>query len=488
MITINKNFMTAVVFTALLAIVGAAQATEINLTFIGTWTTAPGSATQDAGLQTGGRYVIHTSYDPALTPTTTRSINGLDFQVINLADAATSLGRDSFQVLIPMEGFDGGTPFVYDQNQDDHFFFGSNVPEPEIHFTDASASAASFFGFEFEGDFEPGATTNFVELRTDVAVIDPGGGNPLIRTPSQVIQVIRQEDAAGNADMGGAFFPTVIRSIDSLAAAVDPVAEAGPDKQFSAGQLTVQTDVNAFVDNNLGAGRADGEDFLTYDWTEGGGALTGTPATATRPDGRTVDDVNIAVAIQNSGLTSTIDTVTWQVEINEDLTGLGGSTDTITVSYANAVPVVANASATAQAGGQLFALDVDDLDLGVNSLIAGFEMLMIDILVDGMDESAFFMSLIDAAIDGTSATQFASGADLLTQFGLGMHLFEVTVTDKAGALGSASFQFDVGGIPPAPVPEPTTILLLCLGLSTLVLQRNARRRRRARIFTDSGGH
>ena len=486
----NKNYrksLTAGLFTALLAAAGTVQATEINLTFIGTWTTSPGSATQDAALQTDGKYVIHTSYDPALTPTTTRTINGLDFQVINLDDAATSLGHDSFQVLIPMEGFDGGTPFVYDQNQDDPFSFGSNVPEPEIHFTDASGSAASFFGFEFEGDFEPGATTNFVELRTEVAAIDPGDGS-IVLTPSQVIEIRRQEDGAGNADSGGAFFPQVIRSIDSLAAAVDPVAEAGPDQQFSAGQLTVETDVNAFVDNDLGAGRADGEDFLTYDWTEGGSALTGTATTAVRPDGRTVDDVNIAVAIQDSGLTSTIDTVTWQVEINEDLTGFGGSTDTMTVSYDNALPLVANASATAQLGGLLFELDVDDLDLGVNSLIAGFEMLMIDILVDSMDESAFFMSLIDAAIDGTSATQFASGADLLTQFGLGMHLFEVTVTDKAGALGSASFQFDVGGTPPAPVPEPTTILLLCLGLTTLVLQRNARRRRLARMFTTSGGH
>jgi len=442
-----------------------ALAMQVDLIKIGTWTTAPGSATQDAGLQQGGRYVIHASYDPALTPTTVRNINGMDFYVINLATAAAAIGGDSFRILVPMEGFDsGGTPFVYDQNQADHYFYGPNIQEPEIQFTAPGGSAGDFYGFEFEGDFEPGATGNFVEVFTDVAAFDPGGGNPIIFTPSQVTQVLRDPT-----------YEIAERSIDSLTDAIAPVAEAGPDRQYNAGQTTVTTDVNAFVDNDLGAMRSDGEDFLTYDWTEGGAPLTGTTATAMRPDGRTVDDVNIAVAIENSGLTKTTDTVTWQVEVNEDLTGLGGSTDTLTVSYLNALPAIANASATAQGADLLFALDLDDPDLAVNPFIVDFEMLIASILVDGLDETAFFGALLDDAINGD--TLLVSNADLLSQFGLGAHLFEVSVTDRAGAAANTSFGFDVIPSQQAPIPEPGTLALFATGAALLgagVLRRNRR--------------
>jgi hypothetical protein len=483
---------------------------------------------------------------------------------------------NSFDLLIPMEGLDTTTPFVYAQNELNHLFFFNSTPQ--ILFTATQTSnpgdpnnlppvtdpglsapgAPDFVGYEFEGDFAPGSNFHFAELFVEVANI--GGGS---REATFVTDVL-----------DGAFLPAIRSSHQPppdppnvvLAQAV--VAEAGPDIVYDAGNLTQTTDASS-ANNNLGNARTDKEDFVTYDWTgPGGGALGGADVDGTEQDiipgvagstPRAVENVNKAVGIADSGLTRTTDVVQWQVEVTEDLTGLGPSTDTTDVrytnsgptanagpplvydagtlaaladgsvvdpdlavnalipgfeshtfqwsqggnplgatedvlvaiqdsgltttvdtsildftatdlagasssdstgaSYTNALPVIANASATAQGTDLLFDFDFGDPDLIVNTLITDFELLDVLLLVDGGNQNAFFASLI------SGGSQLVGNAALVAQFGLGPHAFLAQVTDRAGAVATASFLFDVQQ---QQVPEPGSAALLALGLAGLL--------------------
>ncbi len=587
-------------------------AVPVTITQVGTYSGNPGSGNASAQMNLGNKFVMRTTYDAAATPAAIRTINGLDFRVIDLAtrvapaDPFTGQGGlvgngNGFELLIPMEGFDTATPFVYSQNELNHLSFpGFNNDTPQILFTAVQTSnpgdpnnlppvtdpglsapgAPDFVGFEFEGDFPVPFQPIFGSLLTEVAAVDIGGG------------VIERTATFGARVFDATFDPaisTTLRPDDppgsrAVVLAQDVVAEAGANIVYDAGNLTRTTDASS-QNNNLGNARTDAEDFVTYSWTgPGGGALGGTDADGTEQDvipvpglpalidnpvtaPRTVENVNKTVGIVDSGLTRTTDVVQWQVEVTEDLTGLGPSTDTTDVSYANAgptanagpplvydaatlaaladgsvadpdlavnalipgfeshtfqwsqggnplgttedvlvtiqdsgltttidtsvldftvtdfagasdtastgasysnaLPVITTASATPQGADLLFEFAFDDPDLAVNSLIAAFELLDVQILVDAVDQTGFFTGLI------AGGSQLVSNADLVSQFGLGLHSFEGRVTDRAGALATAVFQFDV--LQQQQVPAPATAALLALGLAGVL--GGARRRR-----------
>jgi hypothetical protein len=288
----------------------------------------------------------------------------------------------------------------------------------------------------------------------------------------------------------------VIRSVNAIVDAEAVVAEAGADMAYDAGSLSITTDGGTFrngdgtwQDNDLGAARSDREDFLTHTWSNLGSAqggaqdvpLVGTDADAERPNvipsespfvlqpppsgTRTVEQVNKSVDIADSGLRSTTDTATWEIEVHEQLTGLDGGTDTMTVSYDNSLPIILDASASSQTGGVLFELDVADLDLAVNASILDFEALQIELYEGGTLFTDF-----GAALIGTKS-EFVNDATLFSIFGAGMAALEVRVADlylqSISSFVSATISFAV-------VPEPTTGTLLGLGLIGLATRRRNR--------------
>lgn len=427
----------------------AALATQIDVTYVGTWTgpTNPANATGAGGpgMATGQRYVVKASYDDASTVNTTAvrteagAASGQTMSTVDLGAAGNSL-----QILVPMEGFDAGTPFVYTQTQANHF--PAFVASPTLNFKDGTSigDTGNIIGLEFEGDFVVGAGNNVVEVFNTAA----NAAAPI----NQVSQII-------NFGTG-----TAIRGINALATAVDVVADAGSDIVYSAppSERSQTTDSNS-VNNDLGAFRSDGEDFIQASWSESGNPLVGVTS-----------GNDITVAIENSGLTSTVDTTGFSVTLTEDLTGKSG-TDTVGVSYLNALPTIDNVSALVQASGLLFELGFSDVDLAVNSLIAGFEELSVEILVDLVDKTAFFADLIN------NGSQAVLQSLLLSEFGVGTHTFKANLSDRAILADSqlmavmSSFDFEVvsngGG---APATEPATLALF--GLGAVGLAGFARRR------------
>ncbi|MBW2273771.1 MAG: PEP-CTERM sorting domain-containing protein [Deltaproteobacteria bacterium] len=467
--------------------VQSASAVPIDLTVIGIWSTNPGSAAPGSGtgLAKGQKFVVKTTYDPDVTPVTETTVNGFTYYSVDLAGggAPPSGGGlvsngNSLDVLIPLEGMDTGTPFIYASDEFSHGNFPGDPfpsPVPQVHFTDAAGT--NVLGFKMESSsFGPGG--NFVQMQTEIANIDPGDGIPV-------------PTASGVAQIRTSSFGMVIRSINSYFDAVPVVAEAGADLAYSVGVQSVTTDGGTFrngdgtwQDNDLGAARTDKEDFLTHDWrllgsVEGGAtdtALVGADADAERPNiivapppsgTRTVEKVNKTVGIVNSGLRSTTDIATWQVGVSEDLTGFDGGTDIVMVSYTNDLTTIATALATPVIDdGILFELDVQDADLAINALgLVDFELVEVELLLDG----AAFVGLLELIATGSQLVELP---ELLALFGPGSHVLEVRASDRVLRDGSSYVSeliaFEV-------VPEPGTGALLGLGLIVLGARRRQHR-------------
>jgi hypothetical protein len=454
--------------------------------------------------------------DIVMVDASTRFFQTRDFQSISLNDAPG--GSNTFELFIPSLGFGsvltqtGQDHFVIGgdtaQTAEIHFFNAC---------TSAASCAIEFRGFEFESNFirnnspttpdpsgdiifelrDPDATFSDATVTSHVVNIldgnDPGlggimfnGGHVDVRSESA--------SASGGQLAPGVFFGEAVAVVAEAGASplvysattlsqsthagteqvTDPVAPILPGSLRSAPSAIDQQPRQA--DNDLGAGRGDQEDFLNFAWTVNGANVPGSengtrlnrvvetldvanPMTQQHGsrvvnDGtRTVENVNITRSLAQSGLTTTIDTTTFDLLVIESITGLT-DTDSVAVSYSNTVPSIVNASHTVLGVDIRFDVTVTDDDLAANGTIPGFEALFDTILVDTVDQTAFFSAVIG---DGSGGTQFVSQADLISQFGAGTHNFELRVADRAQDLAnmfaSQSFVFDV-------VPEPGSAALL----------------------------
>lgn len=411
-----------------------ANAFPIDLIKIGTWSgTNSGNPTGvgGPGLAVGQRYVVKISYDSNSTTSTANVLtqnfvpSGQDMTTVNLTGVGNSL-----DIFVPMPAFDAGTPFIYTQNESDHF--PSYIPSPTLNFALGSdiSDPANIIGLDFEGNFVAGSGFNVVSFfNTAPDVVSP------IYMVGQVL------------NFGNIFFTSAAYDVPALADAV-AVSIADNTVTYDAASL-IQTTSMAFSGNDLGAGRSDGENFLRTSWSVAGTTQA--------------NNVDIAVAIANSGLTNTADTTAWNVSVTEQMTDLGDSAQVL-VDYANASPT-ASLTATQTAPGVDFAFSASDLDLAVNALIAGFEMLVFSVMVDG-GGTAFFNSLL------STGTLSALDADLFAAFGAGTHSLSILVTDLAGARAPLLASFDVFGVGGPSIPEPAPLgLLLTAALITILIRR-----------------
>ena len=419
----------AIALTVGILFAGLASAAVINdVTYVGTWDSV-GSGNPlgvgGPGMSAGQRYVIRFSYD--LSSIVTPDVDVLDaffnpsgekMSTINLNDAGNSL-----DIFVPMEGFDAGSPFIYNQNEGTHFpIFIAN---PTLNFIDGSdiSDIGNIIGLEFEGDVFPGAGNNVIELFNTA----PLGG------PTNMVGQILNLDNFGIA----------ASDTNGLMTAVELMVDAGPDIVYNAAALTKTATASVSQSNDLGAARSDGEDFVDFSWS---------------PSGVEMGD-SIAVAIADSGLVNTTDTSSWTASATEQMTDKADS-DTLTVSYANAIPTV-NASATANATGFDFTFSAADVDLAVNAIIGGFELLNFTAMVGAIDATTFFASLF------SSGAEAYSNAELFTEFGVGAHNVMFSVMDLAGSLATTSVSFNTDA---QPVPEPSAILLMLTSLMFLLIR------------------
>jgi hypothetical protein len=292
----------------------AALAATVDLIFVGTWNTAPGSGNSTGvggpGMATGQRFVIRINYDDLSAVTTGVDVltetfvpSGNKMSTINLNAAGNSL-----DIFVPMEGLDSGSPFIYQQNESDHFPIFTF--DPTLNFVDGSdiSNPANIIGLEFEGNFFSGAGYNVIEIFNTSA----GSAAP-INLAAQVLN-------CGDANCASSSI--AIRSINGLSNAIGLVAEAGPDLTYTDASPSATTIAAVTTSNDLGAARSDGEDFIDASWSEvGGTSLTGS-----------TNGNDITVSLANSGLDGATDTTTWQVDMSEMMTLFGGS-DTLTAYY-----------------------------------------------------------------------------------------------------------------------------------------------------------
>ena len=429
-----RQYLRSGILVALVAFSGMAQAVPVEVIKIGTWNTATGAGNPlgvgGPGMATGQKYVIKINYDDTSTVETRDVVtagfadSGQDMSVIELTG-----GSNTLDVFVPMEGLDTSTPFIYTQNDSNHFDLGFGTPEPTLNFVDGSdvTDTANIIGVEFEGDLVTGAGNNLIELYNAAA----DATSPI----NQVGQVL-------NFGVG-----TAIRQVGNSLTDSEAVVNVGSDNVAFDANMAAQTANVAAMGNDLGAGRSDTEDFLDATWD-----VSGTTATSL-----VRNEVAIQVELLDSGLTSTIDTATWNVDVTEQMTGISSSASgQVMVSYINDAPS-STLSATATASGYDFAYSSLDADLVVNTLIAGFEILTYSVEVDGV-ATTLFDSLISTG--SLSLTELA----LFNAFGEGVHSLGIIVTDLAGAISTASADFTVGDISPVPVPPAFALMLTALGL------------------------
>jgi hypothetical protein len=462
----------------------------------------------------GGKYVVKTTYDTAdliMAPNHASRPLPLTTHVVQLSDAPGS-GGNTYELFIPSQGFN---EILTQDGQDHFYAAfpdASKAPTAEIQFFDAAGTL--FRGFEFESNYirNNSPTTPladdiiFEQFTTDSTLSDATVTNYNVNILDESFNGIQLNGGHGDvlsqsaSASGGQLAPGVF-----FAEAVPVVAEAGANLVYNSATLSVTTNTGTEqvtetvvppvsgtlrtapsvidnptrqADNDLGAARTDKEDFLAFDWTLDVGGLNtavvanldgtrlnrivetldvGSPST--EPHGRryvldgmrTVENVNIAVAIENSGLQNTTDTATFRVDVTEDMTGLSDD-DTLTVSYNNANPSLNSASGATLPDNSIdFDAVFDDLDLTVNSLIPGFESVSLE-----------FLYLGTPFLTGPGNMDLAS---LLSTFGgAGTYSVDANVSDLAGA--SATLAFDI-----TIVPEPSTLLLSSLGLLLLPARR-----------------
>jgi hypothetical protein len=420
-----KQYLRSSALIALVSFSGMTQATVINVIKIGTWSTAPG-----ADLAPTQKYVVKIKYDDTSTVDTRDVLtggfadSGQDMSVIELTG-----GTNTLDIFVPMEGLDTSTPFIYTQNDSNHFDLGFGTPEPTLNFVAGSdvTDTANIIGIEFEGDFAPdfASNQNIIELFNTT----PGAATPI----NQVGQILNcADDFCVSSSIAAS-------GTNTLVDAVDVTVNDGA-VTYDATML-VQTTTLAVQSNELGAGRSDGETFLDADWTESGGALTGNLE---------ADGANIEVGIANSGLATTTSTTTWDLTLTEQMTELSDTAEVL-VNYTNDAPS-STLSATANASGYDFTYTFDDLDLAVAAIIAGFEVLTYDVLYDGVVSTLFDDLIANGMLSLTAAA-----------LGFGSHTLAITVTDLAGASHMSDIAFDVAGVSPVPIPSAFFLMLTALG-------------------------
>jgi hypothetical protein len=147
---------------------------------------------------------------------------------------------------------------------------------------------------------------------------------------------------------------------------------------------------------------------------------------------------------------------TWRIAVYEDLTDFDGGTDTVSVSYDNALPMMLLASATPVGDDTLFELDFDDPDLAINGLgLVDFELLEVALIHSGIPLPGFEELF-------TNGSQTLDNLSLFNLFGGdGVFAVEARVTDRANMSDSLSFNVTV-----APIPIPAAVWLFgsALGL------------------------
>ena len=218
----------------------AALAVPVTVTYIGTWdsTGSGNTSTGGPGMAAGQRYVIVITYDDAATVTTGVDVldgfflpSGNTMQTLDLTDAGHSI-----DIFVPMEGLDGLTPYIYTQNETDHF--PAFIPAPTLNFIDGSPfplNSADIIGMEFEGNFDTGGNFNIIELFNT----SPGGG-----TVNMVTTILN----CGNAGCSAA--APAVTDTNGLSLAVGLVVDAGAAPiVYSAGALT-QTTASAITQSN----------------------------------------------------------------------------------------------------------------------------------------------------------------------------------------------------------------------------------------------
>ncbi len=147
--------------------VSAANATPVSVVRIGIWSTDPatGQPTSGTDLEKGQKFVIKTTYDTAVTPLTMTTVNGYTYWTVALAGGAAPpnggglvSNGNSLDILIPLEGMDAGSPFIYSSDEFSHGDYpGDPFPSavPQIHFDDAAGT--DFLGIKMESlNFGPG--------------------------------------------------------------------------------------------------------------------------------------------------------------------------------------------------------------------------------------------------------------------------------------------------------------------------------------------
>jgi len=519
----SSAFLTSGLVLGLLT--GPAAATVITGTYVGTFSSNFAIPNDPSGVTRGGKYVVKSSFDTSTLQLVTAATGQIGINQNTLVAPLNQVpgepgATNTYQLFLPTQGYG-----ILTQTGLDHFVISnSHAQTAQIQFfntcTDAATCAAQFRGFEFESNFlrtNSGTTPAATDLVFEQYTADSNLSGTAVT--SYQVNLLNQAltpvvTNAGTLDVrsqstqpaGGLVNPGVF-----FAPANPVVANAGGTPLvYSASQLSVTTNggtalvtdtvqpivagqvrtapssldaLTRQADNDLGAGRTDREDFLSYVWTANGsqlaGNLSGTrlnrtvvgaasaPSAFANSGTRTVDNVNRTVAIQNSGLQTTVDTKTFGLTVTEAMTGLTDA-DSVSVRYLNALPTIPTARATAQVDDLLFQLAFADPDLAVNNLIPSFEQLTVKILVGLADFTGFFGNLIQ------NGSQLVDAAALFNTFGAGIHTFEVRVSDRAilasgGTLAPAAsdFQFSVQRLEVTETPEPATLTLFAIAAVAL---------------------